>query len=135
MLGNWTAEHSGYARGPTAAFKLGITELRSPDACWISSERIQGFSAAARKRFLPVCPDFLIEVLSESDSRHTLERKMQIWLNAGARLAWLIDPYAAEVIIYKPGSSPECLKQPDWIEADSVVTGFRLETAKLWEAA
>ncbi len=51
---------------------------------------------------------------------------MQSWLNAGASLAWLIDPYAAEVVIYKAGLGPEYLKQPDWVEADSEVTGFRL---------
>ena len=133
MLGNWTDEHGGFSRGPTAAFKLGKTEMRSPDTCWIDSGRLVGFSAQAKKKFLPLCPDFLIEVLSESDSRRTLEDKMQMWINAGAKLAWMIDPYAGEVLVYRPGAEPERLKSPDYVEADSVVSGFRLETARMWE--
>ncbi len=133
MLGNWTEEHGGFSRGPTAAFKLGVLEMRSPDTCWISSERIEGFSARVRKQFLPLCPDFVIEVLSESDSRRALDKKMLMWMNAGAKLAWLIDPYAAEVVIYKSATMFERRIKPDFVEADSVVTGFRLETAKMWE--
>jgi Uma2 family endonuclease len=73
-------------------------------------------------------------VLSETDSRRTLLGKMQMWIDAGVKLAWMIDPFAAEVFVYRPNALPEVLRRPDWVEADSVVTGFRLETAHMWAA-
>ena len=57
---------------------------------------------------------------------------MQMWLANGARLAWLIDPYAATVRIYRPGRAMELLDRPHLVEADDVVTGFQLTTRTLW---
>ena len=58
---------------------------------------------------------------------------MQVWMSNGAKLSWLIDPYAATVRIYRPGRDVELLDRPDWLEADGPVAGFRLTTAKLWD--
>ncbi len=57
---------------------------------------------------------------------------MEMWIAKGAQLAWMIDLCAASVSIYRPGSSPEILLGPDWVEAEAVVAGFRLETLRLW---
>ena len=84
-----------------------------------------------RGRASRVCPDFLVEVLSGSDSRTKLEATMEMWMVNGARLAWMIDPFAATLSIYRPGQQLEVLARPEWVEADSVVPGFRLETARL----
>ena len=129
----WAEEHGGKAAGPTAGFRLQDTSVRGPDAAWVASVRIDGLTEEERRKYPPLCPEFLIEILSESDSRGALEAKMKLWMDAGAQLAWMIDPYAAEVVIYRAGSQPEQLERPDWVEADAVVTGFRLETARMWE--
>jgi Uma2 family endonuclease len=85
-----------------------------------------------QNEFSPICPEFVVEIVSKSDSRKTVERKMEMWLANGAQLTWMIDPFAATVSIYRPGAAVEVLNRPDWVEADSVVTGFRLETSRLW---
>jgi Uma2 family endonuclease len=106
--------------------------VRGPDAAWIASDRIERLTAEEKRKFPPLCPDFLIEVLSESDSRRPLENKMQMWIDAGTQLAWMIDPFAATVSIYRPNRAPEVLQRPDSVEADEVVPGFRLSTRLLW---
>ena len=58
---------------------------------------------------------------------------MELWIAAGAQLAWMVDPFAATLTIYRPGVKLEQLLRPDWVEADTVVPGFRLETSRLWE--
>ena len=61
-----------------------------------------------------------------------LEEKMEMWLANGAQLAWMIDPFAADITIYRPGKDAQRLARPEWVEADAVVPGFRLETSRLW---
>lgn len=128
----WAEEHGGVSLGANAGFKLDTLSVRSPDAAWISDERASRLSDDRRRGFVPFCPEFLIEVLSESDSRRTLLSKMRLWMDAGAQLAWMIDPFAADLLVYRPGKEPERLEHPDWVEADTTVPGFRLETARLW---
>ena len=57
---------------------------------------------------------------------------MEMWMANGAQLAWMIDPFAATIGIYRPNAAAEILTRPDWVEADAVVPSFRLETARLW---
>jgi Uma2 family endonuclease len=67
--------------------------------------------------------------------RATLETKMEMWIANGAKLAWMIDPYAATVSVYKPGAAVEVLERPEWVEAGEPVAGFRLAMARLWAKA
>ena len=131
-LGDWADEHGGRCSSSNAGFTLTDKSIRSPDASWVSDSRIDALNAAERRGFAPVCPEFLVEILSESDSRLKLEEKMEMWMANGAQLAWMIDPFAAEILIYRPGQQPEQLAHPDWVEADAAVPGFRLETSRLW---
>lgn len=129
----WADEDgSGEANGPNAGWNLPDGSTLSPDACWTSYERMAGFSAAERERFLPLCPDFIIEVRSKSDSLRVLQSKMQTWIDNGAQLAWMIDPYAATLTIYRPDREPQVLDRPDFVEAKAPVAGFRLTTSNLW---
>jgi Uma2 family endonuclease len=57
---------------------------------------------------------------------------MEMWIANGAQLAWMIDPFAAELLVYRPGHATVLQVRPDWVEADAVVLGFRLETSRLW---
>ena len=123
---------SGEANGPNAGWNLPDGSTLSPDASWITFDRIAQFTAEERERFLPVCPDFIIEVRSKSDSSNVLRAKMQTWIENGAQLAWMIDPYAATLTIYRPKREPETLERPDFVEAGAPVAGFRLTTSNLW---
>lgn len=132
-LGFWARENgTGEAGGPNTGFNLPDGSTLSPDAFWISNERLGGFTAEQRRRFLATCPEFVVEVLSESDSLAVLKSKMQHWIANGAQLAWMVDPYAATITIYMPGVEPEVMERPDSIEAGEPVAGFRLTTSRLW---
>ena len=129
----WAEEHGGITFSSNVGFTLRDGSVRSPDASWLSESSWNALSEADQARYAPVCPEFLIEVLSESDSRPVLEAKMQHWIDSGAQLAWMIDPFSRTVSIYRPGSICETLVEPEVVEADAVVAGFRLSTARLWK--
>jgi Uma2 family endonuclease len=124
----------GIAFSPSAGFNLPDGSCLSPDGAWISSARWDALTPAEQAGFPPLCPDFLIEVRSRTDSRSLLEAKMQLWLQNGAKLAWLIDPANASVTIYRPGEPERTLHKPEFLEADSPATGFKLRTSLLWPA-
>lgn len=113
-------------------FKLPDGSCLAPDAAWITLEREATLTPEQQDSFPPICPDFIIEVRSKTDSRRNLEAKMQTWLDNGAQLAWLVDPIDANVTIYRPGQSPETLARPDTVIATDPVAGFELRCARLW---
>jgi Uma2 family endonuclease len=131
-LGDWADLHGGRCPSSQTGFTLADSSVRSPDASWVSDALIDALAPRQRSSFPPVCPEFLVEILSESDSRSKLEEKMEMWIANGAQLAWMIDPFAAEVLVYRPGKEVERLARPEWVEAVEVVEGFRLEMARLW---
>jgi Uma2 family endonuclease len=128
----WAERHGGLCTSSNGGFAVPDGSVRSPDASWVSQARVDALTEAEKRGFAPVCPEFLIEILSESDSRVKLEEKMEMWIANGAQLAWMIDPFAAELLIYRPGRESERLVRPDWVEAETVVPDFRLETSRLW---
>lgn len=132
MLGNWAEEHGGASFSSNAGFTMRDKSVRSPDASWIAQARWEALSEADQEGFAAACPDFLVEILSKTYSRKMLEEKMEMWTENGALLAWMIDPFAAEILVYRPGRQSERLMRPEWIEAETVVPGFRLETSRLW---
>ena len=129
----WAEQNGGASFSSNGGFHLPDGSVLSPDAAWISAARWNALSKDERRRFPPLCPDFLIEILSASDSRAVLEKKMLAWIANGAQLAWMIDPYASTMTIYRPDRVPEQLERPDSVEADEVVPGFRLTTRLLWD--
>ena len=132
-LDYWAEEDGrGEASGPNTGFNLPDGSMLSPDAAWVSKARLKDFTPEQRKTFLPICPDFVVEILSASDSIKVLQAKMEVWLANGAQLAWLIDPYGANVTVYRPGREPETLHNSSCIEAEAPVAGFRLATSRLW---
>jgi Uma2 family endonuclease len=132
-LFEWAERNGGVVLSSNVGFRLPDGSVRSPDAAWVCDTHYQSLSREERRRFAPVCPDFLIELLSETDSRKTLEAKMRMWIDKGAQLAWMIDPYAAEITIYRPGHAPELLKRPDSVSAGHPVAGFQLDMRALWD--
>ena len=126
------ADGRGEANGSNAGWNLPDGSTLSPDACWTDKRRTAAFTPEQTERYLPICPDFIVEVRSQSDSLKPLKAKMEAWIVNGAQLAWMIDPYAATLTIYRPDREPEVLEKPDFVEAGEPVAGFRLTTANLW---
>ena len=129
----WADEDGrGIAFSSNAGFNLPDGSTLSPDASWVSLVRWDALTPQQRKKYPPLCPEFVVEILSESDSPRQLRAKMLDWIANGAQLAWMIDPYAATLTIYRPGREPEVLDRPDSVEAEAPVAGFRLTTSNLW---
>ena len=126
------ADGRGEVVSPNAGFNLPDGSTLSPDAGWVESSRLATLSEREQERFLPFAPDFLIEILSPSDSLPELDAKMEQWIANGVRLAWRIDPFGGTVAIYAPGSVPVVLTRPELVEGTEPVAGFRLKMARVW---
>jgi Uma2 family endonuclease len=133
QLGVW-AEQNGTGIGfdSSAGFSLSNGATRSPDASWIRLERWNALTAAERASFAPICPDFVIELRSASDTLISLQTKMQEYIDNGASLGWLIDRKNRQVYIYRPDLAPEVLEQPELVTGDPELPGFELKMAKIW---
>jgi len=122
----------GEAFGSNAGFSLPDGSVLSPDAGWISAERLQGTTPQQREKFLPRCPNFVVEVMSASDSLSESETKMRRWMDNGAELGWLIDPYGATVTVFRVGAELERLYHPELVLGEGLVEGFVLKMERLW---
>jgi Uma2 family endonuclease len=134
QLTNWAEQDgTGVAFGSSTGFDLPNGATRSPDASWVERSRLEMLTTEQKKKFLPLCPDFVIELRSPSDRLDDLKEKMQEYIDNGARLGWLLDPISRRVYVYLPGSPVECLDNPQNISADPVLPGFKLDLARAWE--
>jgi Uma2 family endonuclease len=122
----------GQAFGPDAEFFLPTGAAYGPDACWVHNSRLAQFTKDQKRRFLYLCPDFVIELMSPSDRLSKAQSKMRQWIENGAALAWLIDADQRTVYIYRPGREPELLVGPDHVNGEGPVAGFRLELSDIW---
>ncbi len=123
---------SGRGFSPSAGFNLPDGSCLSPDVAWISASRWNSLTLQQQTGFPPLCPDFLIEIRSSSDVRSDVEAKMDLWMQNGAQLAWLLDPLAASVTIYHQQRAPELLPRPQSVAATAPVNGFTLDCTPLW---
>lgn len=105
---------------------------RSPDASWVRIDRWNALSQEQKEKFPPICPDFVIELRSRTDSFKQLQAKMQEYLNCGLRLGWLIDPRMKAVEIYRQGQEVEVLLRPSILSGEDVLPGFVLDLQAIW---
>jgi Uma2 family endonuclease len=100
---------------------------RSPDAAWILLERWDALTPEERETFPPICPDFVVELRSASDSLRSIQDKMQEYLNNGARLGWLINSKGQQAEIYRQGQEKELVQAPTNLSGEQVLPGFVLD--------
>ena len=109
--------------------------MMAPDVSWVSDERAAQSGDRHDTILIPVCPDFVVEIRSESDMLDDLQEKMQRWIDYGARLGWLIDRYDGQVWIYRAGQpEPETLERPQQLDGEDVLEGLVVDLAWLWES-
>jgi Uma2 family endonuclease len=104
---------------------------RSPDAAWIPLEKWDALTPEEKQSFLPLCPDFLIELLSPSDTWKQGQQKMAEYMENGCCLAWLIDPKSKRVAIYRQGKEIEILEAPTMLSGEDVLPGFVLNIQQI----
>jgi Uma2 family endonuclease len=134
QLSNWfeANETLGEAFDSSTGFELPNGANRSPDAAWVSKERWEALTPEQRKGFAPLCPDFVIELRSETDRLNDLRAKMQEYLENGTQLGWLIDPQNRNVEIYRSGEAVEVLENPTTLSGEEVLPGFTLKLHRIW---
>jgi Uma2 family endonuclease len=127
-LGIWNRKNNlGKAFDSSTGFKLPNGATRSPDASWIKIERWDALTPQQRKKYLPLCPDFAVELVSESDDVEDTRKKMQEYIENGLRLGWLINPKDKQVEIYRAGKEVEILDSPTSLSGEDVLEGFSLD--------
>ncbi len=130
----WTrSDQSGVAFDSSTGFKLPNGATRSPDAAWVRRARLAELTREQKQKFLPLCPDFAIELRSPTDNLQAAQDKMQEYLDNGAQLGWLIDPLTRRVHVYLPQRQPQILEAPHTVSADPLLPGFVLDLQKIWE--
>ncbi len=130
----WTrADGTGVAFGSNAGFILPNGAMRSPDASWILRARLVALTPEEKKGFSSICPDFVVELRSDSDRVSVLQLKMDEYMANGAQLGWLLDPLEHRAHIYRPGAQPEILDNPDTLSADPELPDFALDPRPIWE--
>jgi Uma2 family endonuclease len=119
----------------STGFILPNGAIRSPDASWIRKSRLSSLSKKQKQGFLPLCPDFVIELRSPSDSLPNLQAKLREYIENGAGLGWLIDPEERRVYIFASDRTMPVLDNPEYLVGGDLLKGFKLRMEALWEAA
>jgi Uma2 family endonuclease len=132
QLGNWWIPHErGLTFDSSAGFYLPDGSLLGPDAAYVLPETLKGFKEEDLVGFPRLCPDFVIELLSTSERLAAAKEKMETWIANGAKLAWLVDPYARKVYVYQPGAEP-VQESGTSLRGNGPVEGFVLDVERVW---
>ena len=148
-LNLWNRQKNlGIVFDSSTGFKLPNGADRSPDAAWIPLKRGNQLSLKQQEKFVPLCPDFVIELRSKTDKLKTLQEKMtsdpasaqdarerarmQEYINNGTLLGWLINPKDKQVEIYRQGQPREVLTQPSSLSGENILPDFVLSLESIW---
>ncbi|MEG4858521.1 Uma2 family endonuclease [Microcoleus sp. K1-B6] len=142
QLQSWSRQnkHLGIAFDSSTGFKLPDGTDISPDAAWIRRDRWDALTAEEKKKFAPICPDFVVELReaklsrreSTTDSLEKLRAKMKVYVKNGARLGWLLDRKNRKVEISRQGREVEILDEPATLSGEDVLPGFVLDLTDIF---
>ena len=127
-----SANNLGEAFDSSTLFVLPNGARRSPDAAWIRRARWDALTLEQQDKYPPICPDFVIELVSPSDRVEELRQKMQEYLDNGAELGWLIDPKTRLVEVYRSGQNKEILDSPATLSGEDVLPEFVLNLQPIY---
>lgn len=135
QLATWARSGiGGVVTGSSGGYVRADGHTAAPDAAWTSRERLATLTAEQRAQtFLPLCPDFVIEVRSGSDTITSQQRKMAAWIAGGTRLGWLVVPEHETVHVYRRGEPVAILQRPDTLSADPVCAGLTFTFEYVWD--
>lgn len=132
-VGNWNRQTQlGQVFDSSTCFKLPNGADRSPDLSWIRQDRWDELTPEQKEKFPPICPDFVIELMSPSDTLKTVQAKMQEYVDNGLKLGWLLNRKEEQVEIYRPDQDVERLQSPTFLSGEAVLPGFVLDLGSIW---
>ena len=133
QLANWARQNgTGASFSSSAGFCLPNGAMRSPDASWVSFARLNALDTKYRKKFVPLCPDFVIELRSSTDRLHDLKTKMGEYIANGLKMGLLINPDSKQVYVYQPNQAIQQLDNCETVSCESVLPGFELDLRLIW---
>jgi Uma2 family endonuclease len=132
-FGKWSEKNnSGQGFSAGTIFALPNGAKRSPDLSWVKNERWEKLTDKEQEGFPPLCPDFVVELRSATDSLTNLKNKMTEYIENGAALGWLIDPFERKVYVYRPNAEIEILDNPETVGGEPLLKKFSLKLNKIW---
>lgn len=134
QLGNWAASYGGVVFDSSTGFILPNTAERAPDAAWLRRDRWDALSDAQKEKFIPLAPDFVIELRSPSDELDEVKAKMEEYRENGVALGWLLDPFDRRAYVYRAGAAVEIIDEPSSLDATPALGGFVLQLEPIWRA-
>lgn len=137
QLSNWADQNgTGIVFDSSTVFILPNGARRSPDTSWIQSQRWHQLTLKEKQGFPPIVPDFVIELVSFSDLKNQryedLQAKMGEYLENGVKLAWLIEPSARVVEIYRLGKAIQILNNPQSLSGEDILPNFVLDLHRVF---
>jgi Uma2 family endonuclease len=126
----------GTAFGSSVQFLLPDGSGLSPDAAWVSNDRLSRLSKNEKRVFPHLVPEFVVEVMSPSDRLAAAQKKMRLWMTNGVELGWLIDGDARRVYVYRGAlgnAEPRVATDVESIAGEGPVEGFVLQLGEIWE--
>jgi Uma2 family endonuclease len=132
-FGIWNRQTKlGICFDSSTCFKLPNGANRSPDVSWIEKSRWDALTAEQKQKFPPIAPDFVLELMSPTDSLKDTQSKMQEYMENQVKLGWLINRKTRRVEIYRPGQEVEILESPTELSGEDVLPGFVLNLQTVW---
>ncbi|MEG3836832.1 Uma2 family endonuclease [Microcoleus sp. Z1_C3] len=133
QLKAWSRQNNlGVVFDSSTGFKLPDGSDISPDAAWVRRDRWDALTAEEKEKFAPICPDFVVELRSTTDSLEKLRAKMKVYVKNGARLGWLLDRKNRQVEISRQGREVEILDEPATLSGEEVLPGFVLDLTDIF---
>ena len=134
QFSDWVEQNLDLGEGfdSSTLFQLPNKAKRSPDASWVVRERWDALTQQQQDGYPPLCPDFVIELRSPTDSLDELQAKMREYMDNGARLGWLINPQQRQVELYRQGQQVEVLQAPLNLSGEDVLPGFVLSLQRIF---
>ena len=134
QFGIWNRQYKlGIICDSSTGFILPNGAIRSPNVSWIAKERLTRFSKKEKEKFLPLTPDFALELMSPSDKLKDTQTKMQEYRNNGVKLGWLINPQQQQVEIYRQGEPMEVINQPSTLSGEELLPNLEIELNFIWQ--
>ncbi|AFZ46330.1 protein of unknown function DUF820 [Cyanobacterium stanieri PCC 7202] len=133
-FGIWNRQKKlGYIFDSSTCFRLPMGSNRSPDVAYIKKERWDKLTEEEKIKFPPIAPDFVLELMSNTDSLKMLQEKMAEYMESGVKLGWLINPDKKEVEIYRQGKEKKILSNPNSLSGEEILPDFVLDLGLIWE--
>ena len=133
QLQAWNRQNKlGEVFDSSSGFKLPNGDERAPDASWVKSERWNSLTAEEQEKFPPLCPDFVVELMSPNDSLNKTRQKLKEYIENGAKLGWIINRKQRQIEVYRPQQQPEIMTNPDTVSGEDILPGFTLDLSTIW---